>query len=99
MRFRRAKARGTCGTRHAEEGARKKTRLSKPHVSRALHAHLAFPCACLKNAKKLGLFCRQVCTELRMIVTPVDLKGIINITLVKNSTCYFNGQLLLTDCF
>ena len=34
-----------------------------------------------------------------MIVTPLDLKGIINITQVKNSTCYFNRQLLLTDCF
>ena len=38
-----------------------------------------FACVCLKNAKKLGLFCRQVCTELRMIVRLVDLKGIINI--------------------
>ena len=53
--FRRAKARGTCGTRHAEERAREKTRLSKPRVSRALHAHLAFASACLKNAKKIGL--------------------------------------------
>ena len=43
-------------------------------------AHLAFPCACLKNAKNLGLFCRQACTELRMIVSLVDLKGVINIT-------------------
>lgn len=34
-----------------------------------------------------------------MIVTLVDLKGIINITKVKNSTCYFNGQFSLTHCF
>lgn len=37
------------------KGRGKKTRLSKPRVSRALHAHLAFASACLKNAKKIGL--------------------------------------------
>ena len=75
------RSQGGHGAKDARRNEREqKTRLSKPHVSRALYAHLAFPCACLKNAKKLGLFCRQVCTELRMIVTLVDLKGIINIT-------------------
>ena len=40
------------------------------------------PRVCLllpEKREKLGLFSRQVCTELRMIVTLVDLKGIINI--------------------
>lgn len=37
------------------KGREKKTRPSKPRVSRALHAHLAFASACLKNAKKIGL--------------------------------------------